>query len=74
MDKKYIKINAFPYHNDDITCYKMRTLTQTQRNKALAVSFCKKDYIITDLRIHEQAVVMADGSQITKANAPLIPN
>lgn len=52
----------------------MRTLTQTQRNKALAVSFCKKDYIITDLRIHEQAVIMADGSQITKANAPLIPN
>ena len=73
-DKKYIKVNAFPYHNDDITCYKMRTVTQAQKNKAMSVSFCKKDYIITDLRINEQAVVMADGTQVTKANAPLIPN
>jgi hypothetical protein len=52
----------------------MRTITQAQRSKALAISFCKKDYIITDLRINEQAVLMSDGTQITKANASLIPN
>ena len=52
----------------------MRTLTQAQRNKALIVNFCKKDYIITDLRINEQAVVMADGTTVTKANALLLPN
>lgn len=52
----------------------MRALTQAQRNKALQVSFCKKDYIITDLRINEQAVVMANGTTVTKANAPLLPN
>jgi hypothetical protein len=52
----------------------MRSLTQAQKLKVMEVSFCKKDYIITDLRIDEQTVTMADGSKITKANAPLIPN
>lgn len=73
-DKRFIKVNAFPYHNDDITCYKMRTLTQAQKSKALEISFCKKDYIITDLKQFDQLVVMADGTPVTKANAPLLPN
>lgn len=52
----------------------MRTLTQAQRNKALEVSFCKKDYIITDLKQYDQTVVMVDGTPINKGNAPLLPN
>jgi hypothetical protein len=52
----------------------MRTMTQAQRRKALAVSFCKKDYIITDLKISDQLIDMADGTEVHKANAPLIPN
>jgi hypothetical protein len=52
----------------------MRTLTQAQRNKALEVSFCKKDYIITDLRLYDQVIIMADGTPVNKGNAHLLPN
>ena len=61
-DRKYIKINAFPWHDDDITCKKMRTLTQAQKAKALDISFRKKDFIITDLKIVDPTVELINGT------------
>lgn len=52
----------------------MRTVTQAQKNKALEVSHSKKDYIITDLRIDDPAIMLADGTIVNKDNIPLIPN
>ena len=69
-----MKVNVYPTHEDDITCYKMRTITQAQKSKALQISASKKDYIITDLRIDDPAVLMADGTPVNAHNAPLIPN
>lgn len=73
-DRKFIKINAFPWHDEDVTCKKMRTLTQTQVHKALEVSFRKKDFIITDLKLVDTTVELVDGTEVTKLNAPLTPN
>jgi hypothetical protein len=44
----------------------MRTLTQTQKRKALQISFLRKDYIITDLRLSDSVVLMVDGTAVTK--------
>lgn len=52
----------FPNQSEDVTCKKMRTLTQAQRNKALQLNFCKKDYIVSDLKITEPMIVTAEGS------------
>ena len=52
----------------------MRTLTQTQKTKALEISTRKKDFIITDLKLVDPAVELANGTQVSKKNAPLIPN
>lgn len=70
----YIKVNVYPTHEDDVTCNKMRTLTQTQKRKAKHISFLRKDYIISDLRLSDSVVLMVDGTSITRQNAPLIPN
>lgn len=73
-DNKFVKVNIFPTDDEDVTCKKMRTLTQTQKCKALQLNFCKKDYIVTDLKICQGEVVIADGYQVTKKSAPVLPN
>lgn len=61
-----MKVNVFPTNDDDVTCNKMRSFTQTQKRKALQHSCCRKDYIITDLRLTDPVVLMADGTAVTK--------
>jgi hypothetical protein len=61
-----MKINVYPTHEDDITCYNMKTFTQGDKQKGEELCLAKKDYILTDLRLCDTVIVMVDGTPITK--------
>lgn len=66
FDKKYLKINIYPFSYDHLTSFKIKTFTQIHKSQAEQLVQCKKDYIITDLRFYDSAILAINDTTVTK--------